>query len=373
MTMNLVWTLVLLALGIVVLGYHFLQLRAALLPKRGTLEWISLDEKQPFSAACKTPVYSAQDILPMVLTGLLGLIISAAFVLRGLDPAAYLTADTFSKIELWLYAIVLPVVATLCSYCAAKRISATTVIASMTAVVTALDVTDSPAMLSLWLLALAFLMRWWGSQKEGLLDLSLAAAFLALGSYFAPSTALFALVLLLAVILGGILRRRSFLRILLSALGFAAAYGVLFALICVPAMMVQTGKPFPQMLFTAEFWAALGFASQQHFGELTFSFTPLLDSCCFAIQCYGVFCIVAAVYAAIRRSELDGFLLVLLALGCFVLMLFDLAPASVSALILLPYVWKQFYARERAFAANAFFTAICIVTFAADLNLFIFM
>lgn len=355
------------------LCWHFLQFRAALRPRRRTLEWITLAEPKPFSFGLQAPQYTARDVLPMVAAPLLSVLISVLFLMRLLSVPAYQTADLLSKVSVWITNGACPIMATLAVYCAAKRIAGGILVPFMAALLAALDVTSDAPELTFWLLSFAFFIRLWSREDESILgeaaDLAVLTAFLAVGTYFRISAALLAAALLAPLVLRCILRQYGIGRTLLTALSYLLLYGLWYGFVCVPMGMTELGARFPQMLFSHEYWRFLYADVRQISAQTGAAFAPVPYFSMAVLQLYGVFCIVGCVYAALRRRDWDGLMLAWLGLCGFVCALLSLAPPSFFTLIACGYIWKLFFARRCAKPALIAFAVIALFMIAADVIL----
>lgn len=343
-------------------GVYFSFFFRAMQPKRRTLEWIGLIDRPAWFFGCERCAIGKEDVLPMALTAVTA---AAAYALSILLINGYnvLSAmPAMQKLEAVVLGLILPAMGTAVMYCLVKRLCGGIFAPIAAALLVAFDLDYDPSAMPMILLALAFFLRWWGvSQTRSFgrcfAELTAVTAFLGVGTYFAPKTAWFAPVLFVPLAFASVWRMlhsdesRRILRLIVTLLGFWLLAAAWYTAAHIPAMILASDAPFPQLLAEGKTWDLLLLRGMNTVSRLLPRFSDTIGLGVILIWLYALFSAAGGVYLCVTRHDLRGMLLCWLTVCAAILWQFSLAPA-VLAIVPCAYIWECWRRRDgRLFAA----------------------
>ena len=337
-------------------GVYFSFFFRAMQPKRGTLEWIGLVDRPAWLFGCERCSICSEDILPMLLVAVAAAAAYSLSVLLMNGYGVFSSMPPLQTVEAILFALLLPATGAVTMYCLVKRLCGGIFAPILSALLVAFDLDYDPVSMPMFLLALAFFLRWWGvSQKKSVLrclaELLAVTGFLGVGTYFSPETAWFSAVLFVPLVFAAVFRmlhedgKYRIVRLIGVIVGFWLLTAAWYTAAHIPAMILASDTPFPQLLAEGKTWSLLLLRGMNTLSRLLPRFSDTIGLGVILIWLYALFSAAGGVYLCVTRHDLRGMLLCWLTVCAAVLWQFSLAPA-VLAVVPCAYVWECWRERE---------------------------
>lgn len=352
------WYYLVSGVGIVVLlvlyGVSYFR---ALQPKAGTLEWIRLYDRKPFSLVGRWTGLVRRDILPMLAACLVAAAAWGFAAWRSLSTQ-YAGFSAAELTEIGVYYGLLPALTAASLYALVKGLSGSSLTALLSALVLSVDLTADPLLLGLTAAQALALTRYLTAGEgrgfgEVCLPLMLSFALNAVACYVYAGFLVVTVAMLLLLAVGAAgrfvqLGRGWLLRSLVAAV---LTWAVVTVLIYVPGA-AAAGIAFPSGFLSEQFYlyAALRILSgiQAAFWAMPFNSTPLYFD--WPLLLCGLCAFLALTVGTIRRRDMTGLVGVMWFAGLTAAwLLTGLYALPVGCMLCIGGIWGGFCRRERTF------------------------